>query len=207
MALAPWTADKAVVDLFNEVKNKYHGTRLAEAEIAVCFVDSKPFVKGRFNWGKVRRFQAVDKLWHSDQKRYDFLIMLCSDAWNNVLGSMQREALADLHLTRCSVDYEPVEEETTVNGVVKKKIVKDDWGRIEYTQEIKRDKDTGEPKWKIEPLDLHVFSGNVQRYGVWCEELLNFKEAMDDGEDDDTNEGKDPPLGETSEEAVEDEVQ
>lgn len=190
--LAPWAADKSVVDLFTEVKRKYHSSRLAEAEIAVCFVDSKPFVKGRFNWGKVRRFQPVDKLWHSDQNRYDFLIMLCSDAWNNVLSGMQREALADLHLTRCSVDYEPVEEETTVGGVTKKKVVKDEWGRIEYTQEIKRDKETGECKWKIEPLDLNTFSSNVQRYGVWCSELLDFKEALDDKIDSDKENPENP---------------
>jgi len=176
----PWAADSSVVEIFNNVKKKHHLPRLEEAEIAVAFVDNKPFNKGRFNWGKVRRFQPVDKLWHPDHKRYDFLIMLCSDAWNCVLSGTQREALADLHLARCSVEYEPVKEEMTVKGIVKHKIVKDEWGRIEYTQEIKRDKDTGEPKWKILPLDLHVFAENVQRYGVWCEELLNFKEALEE---------------------------
>lgn len=178
MALAPYAADTSVVELFNQVKDKHHLPRLEEATIAVCFVDQKPFNKGRFNWGKVRRFQPVDKLWHADDKQYDFLIVLSQDAWKTILKADQQEALADLHLCRCSVDYEPVYEEVTVKGVIKKKIIKDEWGRIEFTQEIKRDKDSGEPKWKILPLDLCVFSDNVVRYNVWCEELLNFKEAL-----------------------------
>jgi hypothetical protein len=184
--LPPWVADPSVIALCEKVKNQHHLPRLAEAEIAWCFVDSKPFNKGRFNWGKVRRFQQVDKLWHPDHKRYDFLIMLSASAWNNVLSDIQREALADLHLTRCSVEYEPVREEVTVNGIIKHKIVKDDWDRIEYTQDIKRDKETGEPKWRILPFDLHVFADNAKRYGVWCEELLNFKEALDDEVDEAT---------------------
>jgi hypothetical protein len=183
MALAPWAADSTVTELFDKVKEKYHLPRLDEATVAVCFVDQKPFNKGRFNWGKVRRFQQIDKLWHPDSKKYDFLIVIPADAWNRVLSGEQREALADLHLSRCSVEYEPVTEEITVRGIVKKKIVKDDWDRVEYTQEIKRDKETDEPKWKILPLDLHVFSENVQRFGVWCEELLNFKEALEDDHD------------------------
>lgn len=176
--LPPWAADSSVVNLFNDIKNKSHLPRLEEAEIAVCFQDSKPFSKGRFNWGKVRRFQPVDKLWHSYDKKYDFLIILSSDAWNVILTSSQREALADLHLTRCSVDYEPVTEEVTVKGVVKKKILKDDWGRIEFTNEIKRDKETGDPKWKIHPLDLPVFADNVSRYGLWCSDLADFGDVL-----------------------------
>jgi len=180
MALPPWAADVSVLDIFNKIKEKYHLPRLAEAEIAVCFVDQKPFNKGRFNWGKVRRFNSVDKLWHPDHKRYDFLIMIPCDAWRDVLNSEQKEAFADLCLTRCSVEYEPVVEEVTVKGMVKKKVVKDEWGRIEFTNDIKRDKETGEPKWKILPLDLHVFGDNVKRYGVWCDEILSFKEVVDD---------------------------
>jgi hypothetical protein len=179
MAMKPWAADSSVVKLFEDVKLQYHLPRLEEATIAVCFVDQKPFNKGRFNWGKVRRFQPVDKLWHRDDRQYDFLITLSNPAWD-ILSGQQKEALADLHLSRCTVEYEPVVEEVTVKGVVKKKIVKDEWGRIEYTQEIKRDKETGEPKWKIFPLDLHVFGDNVARYGVWCEEILSFKEALED---------------------------
>lgn len=180
--LPPSAADSKVIELFKEVKEKDHLPRLAEAEIAICFIDQKPFNKGNFNWGKVRRFQSVDKLWHPDHRKYDFLITLSLDAWN-ILNAGQREALADLHLTRCSVEYEPVKEEVTVKGVIKKRIVKDDWGRVEYTQDIKRDPETGEPKWKVIGLGLHVFCANVKRYGSWIEEIIDLKEALVDEEE------------------------
>lgn len=179
MAQAPTAADQFVLAAFDKVKEKSHKDRLEEATIAVAFVDQKPFNKGRLNWGKVRRFQQIDKLWHPDSKQYDFLITIPTDLWFSVLStSDQHEALADLLLTRCAVEYEPVTEEETVKGVVKKKVVKDDWGRVEYTNEIKRDKETGEPKWRVLPLDLYVFSENASRYGLWCSVLMEFKESI-----------------------------
>lgn len=174
----PYPADASVVSLFETVKIKSHLPRLAEASVAVCFTPHKAFNKGRFNWGKVRRFRQEDKLWHPNDRQYDFLVSIPAEAWDDVLNNSQREALSDLYLSRCWVDYEPVTEEVTVKGVVKKKVVKDDWGRVEYTDHIKRDKDTDEPKWKVLPLDFFVFGNNVQRYGVWCDEILNFKKAL-----------------------------
>lgn len=177
-ATPPWAAGQDVVMLFEKVKNRHHLPRLAEATIAVCFADTKPFIKGRFNWGKVRRFNPLDKLWQGE--KYDFLVVLCATAWQGVLQEdSKKEALVDLHLTRCGVEYVPVTFEEEQGGVKKKKVDKDEWGRINYTDEIKRDED-GNPKWRVLPLDLHVFSENVQRYGVWCEELLSFKEALEE---------------------------
>ena len=180
MASPPVPADDAVMNLLFKIRDKHHLPRLAEAEIACCFLDSKPFSKGRFNWGKVSKFKPVDKLWHRDHKRYDFVIMLCATAWETLLSDAQKEALLDLHLSCCSVDYEPVVEEVTVKGVVKKKKVVDDWGNVQYSQEPKRDKETGECKWKTFKLDLPIFSGNVQRYGVLFEELLDLKAAVNE---------------------------
>lgn len=182
----PWAAGLDVTNLFEQVKNKHHTARLGEASIAVCFTDTKPFVKGRFNWGKVNRFQPLHRLWHPNNQKYDFLIVLSADAWTGVLKDIQREALVDLHLSRCSVEYVPimVEEDEPLKKrksknqkEPKKKVKKDEWDRIEYTDEIKRD-DEGNPVWKVLPLDLHIFAENAQRYGVWCEELLTFKNAL-----------------------------
>lgn len=186
MAILPWVAGADVLMLCDKVKNKHHITRLSEASIAWCFADSKPFVKERFNWGKVSRFQNLHRLWHANNNKYDFLVVLSATAWSGVLNDLQREALVDLHLSRCSVHYVPVmvEEEPKKKGGKgrkpkegKKRVVKDEWDRIEYTDEIARD-DEGNPKWKVLPLDLHVFGENAQRYGVWCEELLTFKQAL-----------------------------
>jgi hypothetical protein len=169
-----WQASNEVMQLVDEVKNKHHHDRIGAAKIAVCFADSKPFVKGRFNFGKVSKFSPLAKLWHANQGKYDFLSILCADAWHGLLNSSQREALVDLHLTRCSVDYEP---KCDIDAKGKKHPVKDGWGRIQYSDEMKFD-DEGNPKWIILPLDLHVLTDNVLRYGPWCEEILEFKEAV-----------------------------
>lgn len=176
MAIQPWQAGQDVLSLFNTVKEKHHHERLGMANIAVCFNDSKPFIKGRFNWGKVQKFSPLMKLWHPTHGKYDFMIMLCADAWHSILNAYQKEALVDLHLTRCSVEYMPV---TAVDDHGKKKVVKDEWGRIEYTNEMKFD-DEGNPKWKVLPLDILVFTENVLRYGPWCEDIHLFKQAVDE---------------------------
>lgn len=165
-----WAADAEVFELLSKVKEKHH-TRLLEANIAVAFVDSKPFTKGRFNWGKAIKFKPSMKVWQD--VKYDFLITICCDAWDLILDAEQREALLDLHLECCQVEYVP--EMENVNG--KQKPVKDKWGRLVYTEEVKLD-DSGEPKWKVEPLDLHIFQKNVKRFGCWCQDLLDLKTVL-----------------------------
>ena len=165
-------AEQEVFYLVDKVKSQFHMPRLEMAHIAIEFKDSKPFVRGRFNWGKTRRFAASDKLWQPDVP-YDFLISLCDEAWH-ILAGEQREALIDLHLNCCQVEYHP--EMEAING--KEKPAKDKWGRTIYTEEIYYDEDTGEPKWKVIPLDLHVFQDNVVRYGCWCTDLIDLKAAI-----------------------------
>jgi hypothetical protein len=175
MGVAPWEANSDVVDLLNIVKGKHHHPRLEQATFAVCFTDTKPFIKDRFNWGKVQKFSPLARLWHPENKKYDFLFVLSGTAWSNVLSITQREALLDLHLTRCDVDYEP--EENTDPVTNKKQVVKDEWGRVQMSNNIKYD-DDGVPKWKVHPLDLNVFAENVSRYGIWCEDILTIKKAV-----------------------------
>jgi hypothetical protein len=175
MATLPWPAGQDVLDLFTVVKEKHHHDRLFQAKIAVCFSETKPFIKGRFNWGKVMKFSPLMKLWHPTHSKYDFMVILCADAWHSILNSYQKEALVDLHLTRCSVDYIPA---MAVDEYGKNKVVKDEWGRIQYTNEIKFD-DENNPKWKVLPLDILVFTENVLRYGPWSEDIHMFKEALD----------------------------
>ena len=166
-----WPASNEVLDIVLKVKEKYHHPRLQEANVALSFNDSKPFLNGRFNWGKTSKFAAAAKIWQA--KKYDFQISLPADSWHSILNADQREAWIDLHLTRCQVDWVPV----TVEENGKKKPVKDEWGRVQLTDEMKRDAD-GEPKWKLWPLDLEVFQGNVLRYGCWCEDLLDFQAVI-----------------------------
>ncbi len=174
----PWKVPDDVSSLITEVRNKYHMPRLEDAKVVACFEDSRPFTKNKPNMGKVVKFTPLAKLWHNSP--YDFCIVICADFWHDVLTRRdQREALADLLLSRCDVEYVP--ETVTENG--KKKPVKDEWGRVKYTNEIKLDK-FGQPVWRISPLDLDVYSSNIRRFGFWFEEFRNLASAMKHAEAD-----------------------
>lgn len=174
VAINPWKASVEVVDLLEQIKEKHHHERLMDkfdASIAVSFDDSKPFLRNKLNLGKVTKFSPLAKLWQGE--KHDFCLSISMDLWHSVLKGSQREAYIDLLLTRCTVEFLP--EEIEENG--KKKKVKDEWGRVQYTQEIKVD-DNGNPKWKVAPLDLEIFASNVRRYGLWCDDLMELKEAI-----------------------------
>jgi len=179
----PWKAPQDVLELINHVKEKFHVGRLAEASIVGCFNDSKAFVKNKINLGKVSKFSTLARLWQN--QKHDFCLVICADLWHDVLGNSEREALVDLLLSRCEVELVP--ETIEENG--KKKPVKDEWGRIQYTKEIKLD-DEGNPKWKVAPLDLELFAKNVRRYGLWLDDLLEMKEAIDSATNEVGNEPK-----------------
>lgn len=165
-----WPAPNNVLELLETIKTTHH-PHLDAANITVAFDESKPFIKDRFNWGNVSKFSNFNKLWQV--QKYDFCIVICSDIWHSILDNSQREALLDLHLTRCEVEYIP---EIVIEGK-KKKIVKDEWGRVQYTNEIKLD-DNGCPKWTVVPLDLNVICKNIQKYGFWCPELSNLQNVV-----------------------------
>jgi hypothetical protein len=78
--------------------------------------------------------------------------------------------MLDLHLARCEVEYIARLDENN-------KPVKDEWGRVDYTNEVKLD-DEGRPKWKLLPFDLLVCSRNIKRYGLWCPEIENLGQAV-----------------------------
>jgi len=179
----PWKAPQDVLGLINQVKDKFHAERLAEASIVAVFDDSKPFARNKINLGKVNKFNHLARLWQN--QKHDFCLVICADLWHDVLGNPEREALIDLLLSRCEVERIP--ETIEENG--KKKPVKDEWGRIQYTKEVKLD-DEGNPKWKVAPLDLELFAKNVRRYGLWLDDLLEMKEAIDSATSEDKNEEK-----------------
>lgn len=168
-----WIAPAEVIDLINKLKEQYHHPRLEEAKITASFQDSKPFTNNQINLGKVSKLSPLVKL-HVD---FDFSLIICADVWQEVFNAKQKEAYLDLQLSRCSVAYE--KEFVVENG--KKHPVKDEFGRIKYSTTILRDKNDL-PKWKLLPLDLEVFSGNVRRYGLWYDGLQEFKEAIESNE-------------------------
>lgn len=178
-----WKVPQDVLDLINNVKEKFHGDRLDNASIVGCFEDSKAFVKNKINLGKVSKFSALARLWQN--QKHDFCLVICADLWHDVLGATEREALIDLLLSRCEVERVP--ETIEVNG--KKKPIKDEWGRTQYTKEVKLD-DEGKPKWKVAPLDLELFAKNVRHYGLWLDDVFALKEAIDSATNKEVDETK-----------------
>ncbi len=168
-------APDTVQTIINDVKNFHHSPRLDEARVTAAFVDSKPFTNNRFNWGSTKKFSEFSKVWQAT--KYDFCIVICSDIWHQILGPDQKHAFIDLHMTRMEAEFLP--EVVVENG--KKKVQKDEFGRVQYSNELKID-DDGNPKWKVSPLDLLVFTQNVSRYGLWCEELLELNDAIIDND-------------------------
>jgi hypothetical protein len=180
MAVNPWKCPNDILELIHSVQIKNHQPRLALASVAACFDDSKPFVHNKLNLGKVAKFSPFMRLWQD--KQHDFCLVIPSDLWVSVLNSEQREAYLDLQLTRCEVEYEPDFAEVAGRGGKTKKVkIKDEWGRIQYSDRMRYDDVTGEPKWKVLPLDLEVFTRNVRRYGLWLDELMEFKNAIERG--------------------------
>jgi hypothetical protein len=171
----PWKAPNEVTNLLEIVKEMHHSKRLADASIVCCFDDSKPFVQNKLNLGKITKFNSLAKLWQKEQ--HDFCVSIPMDLWGSVLKEKEKEAYLDLQLTRCSAEYLP--EVIEENG--KKIKVKDNWGRIQYTQEYKID-DNGKIKWKILPLDLEIFAENIRRYGLWSDSLLELQSAITDSQ-------------------------
>ena len=166
-----WKCTDDVSKLLNSVKDKHH-LHLKEATFGIAFDESKPYIKDKFNWGKISKFSDFNKLWQSPQK-FNFSIVICSEIWHDILNEYQREALLDLHLCRCEVEYEP---EVVLEG--KKKIkVKDEFGRTKYTTQVKVD-DEGNPKWRVASLDLDVLAKNVKHYGLWLQEFLDLKSVI-----------------------------
>jgi hypothetical protein len=166
----PDKAPDVVQDLARRLKEKNHSPRLDEASIAVCFEDSKPFKKDRFNWGTVKKFPPLGKAFPGE--RHDFVLIVPYAGWE-MFTENQKMAWLDLLLETCQVEYVP---ETVVENKKKKPVI-DEFGRKKYTSEIMRDKE-GLPKWKKVPLDLPTYVSNVKRFGCWCPEIVEIKEVV-----------------------------
>ena len=169
-------ASPEVRQLLKTLQESFH-PHIDQAKIALEFVDSKAYIKDRLNLGKVFKFSKANKLWMPNEAKYDFCISICADVWFSLLNEKQRRAILDLHLTCCQVEYEP--NSVVENG--KKIVVKDEFGRTEYTDKFKCD-DEGCPVWKKAPLDAIAFASNVKRFGVWYDDLMEIKQAIVDHE-------------------------
>ncbi len=112
----------------------------------------------------------------------DFTIMFYP-YWTN-LNAKEKLACLDHQLKRCSVHYEPYKEQvgTSRGGKPKLSVVRDEFGRKQYTNEIKRD-EFGKPKWRLLPYEVEEYHEVVLRHGAWNEILDEFRNALDTNEE------------------------
>ena len=163
--MAIWPADKAVIELLEEVKFKAHLPRLEKLKFCVSITDGPAFVKDRLYLGRVTRIPECYRM--RQKEPADFEITISGGTWGEILKKPeQRAALLDLHLTR----VQPVYKNEVIIENKKRVVAKDEFGRIKKTEEVKVDKN-GEPMWTIDPLDMRVIVQNIRRYGFWFDDL------------------------------------
>jgi len=164
-----WEAPKDMRELFERVRHDHHQPRLAQASIWVLVTDA-PGVRGdQVITTTVHKCSAAEKL----ASGHDFRIVVRSETWAN-LADPQRLIAADEALCQCGVKYVP--QTVEVNG--KKEILKDEWGRVLYTDQISYD-EQGVPRWKLNKPDAALFYVLLGRHGEYCEAAENVTRALD----------------------------
>ncbi|MBI1372126.1 MAG: hypothetical protein GC159_05115 [Phycisphaera sp.] len=157
-----WEAPRAIQDAVKRLKRNHH-PHLEHASIWVLCSDRAPLRKNRFVPTSSTLCTKTEKL----SAGHDFKITISMEAWGK-LTDEQRDRALDEALYRCGVKFEP--ETLEING--KAHVVKDDLGRVIFTDEVAYDKE-GRPRWQINPPDADVFFGMLQRYGAYNDEADN----------------------------------
>ena len=152
-----------------------HHQILAEAKIIIYCSDKNKIKSNNIIIAEASRASAKMKA----SVNADFTVTIYAGPWSD-LTAEQKKACMDHELMHCGVHYEPVKEVVgrSRTGTPRMKVVKDEHGRTQYTNEVKRTED-GIPKWKLIDHDLEDFYDIVHRYGLWNENLRSFKQAMD----------------------------
>jgi hypothetical protein len=162
-----WQAPDDIRRQVESIKDQHH-PHLSAATIWVLCSDSKAVRDNRIVVTTSRRCTKTEKL----SSGHDFKITVFTESWSSLPNAARTIAL-DEALCRCGVRYVPAMVE--VNG--KKEIIKDEWGRIIYTDEIDYDKE-GVPRWKINQPDAGVYFGLLTRHGQYAQEVENISRAL-----------------------------
>jgi len=176
MAIWELEQDSPAYQIARELISRYHH-HLAEAKIVLYASDKNKVKCNKVTCAEASKASSKMKA----STNADFTITLFMTPWSDLNGD-QKKACMDHELTHCGVHYEPVTEQVGTarrSGRARTKVVRDEYGRVQYTDTIKRDTETGEPKWRLYPHDLEEFRDIVQRHGIWDESIQSFKEALD----------------------------
>jgi len=156
-----WQAPPNVRVLVERIKS--HHPHLGQASIWVLMSTASAVTCNRFVATRASLCTKTEKL----ESGHDFKIIISSDAWQK-LTDAQREVEIGKALCRCGVRYEP--ETIEING--KAHVVKDDLGRVIYTDEIAYDKE-GRPRWCVNKPDAEIYFSLFKRRGAYDESTDN----------------------------------
>ncbi len=174
MAIWELESNLDLYTMLHELIGRYH-SRLEEAKIVLYANDKN---KNRANKIIIAEASKASSKMKASTNA-DFTIMVYMTPWSD-LNMTQKRACLDHELCHCGVHFEPVKEAAggTRSGRPRLKVVRDDYGRVQYTNEIKRN-ENGEPKWRLLPHDLEEFRDIVARHGIWDKDIQSFKEVLD----------------------------
>ncbi len=173
MAIWELEQDSSAHSILSELICNYH-SHLEEAKIVIYCSDKNKVRANKIVIADASKAPAKLKA----SINADFTITLYMMPWGD-LNTSQKRACLDHELYHCGVHYEPVKEQVgqSRQGRPRMQVVRDEYGRVQYTNEIKRDVN-GEPKWRLIPHDLEEFDEIVERHGRWDESIQSFSEAL-----------------------------
>jgi hypothetical protein len=159
-----WEAPENIRETLLELKHEHH-CHLGSASIWLLCSDRSPIKNNRLVVTTTSKCTPTERL----ATGHDFKIVILMDAWARLTDKQGTIAL-DQALCRCGVKWVPQTME--ING--RREVLKDDLGRILYTDEIDHDSD-GRPKYVINPPDAGIYFAMVHRYGNYTEELEDLQ--------------------------------
>jgi hypothetical protein len=162
-----WEAPEEIRRMAEQIKLEHH-PHLSQAGLWVLCSDGKAIRNNQLLVTQSKKSTKTEKL----STGRDFKIIVMMEAWSLLPDAARRIAL-DEALCRCGVKYVP--QTVEVNG--RKEVVKDELGRIIYTDQMEYDTE-GVPRWRINPPDAALYYPLLVRHGQYAEEAENVTRAL-----------------------------
>lgn len=163
-----WEATVKIQQQVKQLRDQHH-THLHQASLWVLCSDAKAIRDNHIIATQTKKCTNTERL----SSGHDFKIVIMMEVWS-LLTDEQRAKAIDEALCRAGVKRVP--QMIEING--KKDVVKDDFGRIIYTDEIAYDKED-RPKWKINRPDAELYFGMISRHADYNEEAENVQRAFE----------------------------
>lgn len=164
----PWEAPSDIKQLVKEIRDNHH-PEIAQASIWCLITDANGIHDNRVRSTITRKCTKTENL----STGHHFKIFVYAETWAKLTDAQRRIAI-DEALCRCGVKYIP--ETIEVNG--KRETLKDDLGRVIFTNEMAFDQD-GTPKWKINKPDAEIYFAMLKRHVMYSEEVENTQRVLE----------------------------